>query len=384
MSDDRWFHRVPTVGIALRNLRRTGTRSALATLGIVIGVVAIAALGMFGTALEISATENLSSLGNEVTVTPADDSAGFGGGGTLDERQLREIRRIAHGEVVPVKESAAQLTYQGEGGGVRTMWVPDATDRYEAARGRMPASLRSGVLVGSRVARQYGVEPGNAIAVGDNTYRVVAVLESEGFVSDLSPDFTVVVPRRQLRGEGYSSVVVEAENATRANATATELDEELNRREEVADVRGGESSFQEQVSSFYDQLNLFLLGIGSISLLVAGVSILNVMLMSTVERRGEIGVMRAVGFRKRDVLKVLLSEATLLGVIGGLVGLALSLVAGGLLYLQMLGDPLVVFDPRNFGDLALAFGFAIVTSLVSGAYPAWKAANEHPVDALRS
>jgi putative ABC transport system permease protein len=118
-------------------------------------------------------------------------------------------------------------------------------------------------------------------------------------------------------------------------------------------------------------------------LTVAGVAIFNVMLMSTRERRGEIGVLRAVGVQRDEVLRTLVVEAALLGVLGGFVGIVLSALAAVALGRFTRVEFDVVFDPSNGGFLVLAFVFGVVVALASGLYPAWKAANEHPVDALR-
>jgi putative ABC transport system permease protein len=114
------------------------------------------------------------------------------------------------------------------------------------------------------------------------------------------------------------------------------------------------------------------------------VSIFNVMLMSTAERRQEIGVLRAVGVQKRDVLRTLLVEAALLGVVGGAVGALLSgLVAVGLgLVVEQVGFG-VILVPSNGLYLVGAFAFGVVVSVVSGLYPAWRAASERPVESLR-
>jgi putative ABC transport system permease protein len=107
------------------------------------------------------------------------------------------------------------------------------------------------------------------------------------------------------------------------------------------------------------------------------------MLMSTVERREEIGVMRAVGFQKMDVLKIMLSEATLLGFVGGVVGIGVGVAAGMIINHVITGTVTTAFRPQNFVYIGLAFAFGVGTALLSGFYPAWKAANERPVDALR-
>ena len=114
------------------------------------------------------------------------------------------------------------------------------------------------------------------------------------------------------------------------------------------------------------------------SLFVASVSIVNVMLMSTIERRGEIGVFRAVGYQRLAVLRLLLTEALLMGLAGAVLGVALSLGVGAVVNQVLLGDPLA-FSDRSLQYLA----FGIVASLLSGLYPAWCAASDPPVKSLR-
>jgi putative ABC transport system permease protein len=167
------------------------------------------------------------------------------------------------------------------------------------------------------------------------------------------------------------------------NATAQRIRRTMNGRVDRVEVTGPDA-YEDDVAEFYRTLNLALLGIASISLTVAGVSILNVMLMSTVERRQEIGVLRAVGFRRRHVLQVILVEAATLGMIGGGIGVVVSGLAGLVIFDFVLNDPTAVLLPRSLYYVGLGFGFAALTGILSGAYPAWKAANEHPVDALRS
>jgi putative ABC transport system permease protein len=137
-----------------------------------------------------------------------------------------------------------------------------------------------------------------------------------------------------------------------------------------------------QILQLLAQINVFLVGIGAVSLFVASVSIVNVMLMSTIERRGEIGVFRAVGYQRLAVLRLLLTEALLMGLVGAVLGVVLSLAVGTAVNQALLGDPLA-FSDRSLQYLAFGFGFGLVASLLSGLYPAWRAASDPPVESLR-
>ncbi|KAB1188965.1 MULTISPECIES: ABC transporter permease [Haloferax] len=378
MFDDI-FRRVPALLMARRNLSRNRIRSGLAVLGIIIGVLAIASLGMFGTTLRTGASQQLGEIGNEITITPNFQE----GIEELSERDVDEIRRaVSDGDVVPIRSETGVVS-RGQQQTVVTIYgMENPAALYEAEEGRIPDRLRQGALVGSGTAEILEVEPGNTISIEGQTYRVSAVLAEEQGISLVNPNSAVIVPVEDVNGTGYSQVIVSSESGQAANESAVAIRESLNEREERVNVFELQA-ITEGINQFFGILNAFLIGIGSISLVVAGVSILNVMLMSTIERRQEIGVLRAVGVQRGDVVRMILAEAGLLGVTGGLIGAVLAVVAGIALNSFVLNDPLATFQLINFLYIALAVGFGIGTSILSGLYPAWKAANERPVEALR-
>ena len=375
----RVYRAVPAVLMARRNLSRNRLRSGLAALGIIIGVLAIASLGMFGTTLREGASQQLGDIGDEVSVSPNLEA----GVERLTERDVADIERVADdGVVVPIKQDQKLVSRAREQSFVTVYGVENPGAIYAASEGRVPDRLRQGALVGSAVAERFDIETGNTIDVGNRSYRVQAVLEEETGISLVSPNNAVVVPPGDVEGRGYDQVVVAAESGTAANETAMAIREELNDRERRVTIFELQA-ITEGINTFFGILNGFLIGIGSISLVVAGVSILNVMLMSTVERRQEIGVLRAVGVQRGQVVRMILAEAALLGITGGVVGAILALCAGLALNQFLLTDPLATFRPLNLLYVLLAVLFAVVTSVLSGLYPAWKAASEEPVDALR-
>lgn len=376
---ERVYRRFPTLLIARRNLTRTTARTVLATLGVVIGVVAIASLGVLGTTLQAAALGSLGDIGDQLVVSPNAEA----GVESLSDRDVRDIRRVAGDTtVIPLKRTDVTLEYANRRTATLAYGIENPDAAYNASDGTIPTPLRSGVLVGADLADRLDVRAGSSLVVGNRTYRVRAVLAEQPAFSPVSPNDAVVVPAADVDRTGYSQVIVSAENGRAANETAMEIREALNSREQrvvVFELR----RITEQINSFFRVLNLFLVGIGSVSLLVAGISILNVMLMSTIERREEIGIMRAVGYQRRDVLRIVLAEAVLLGVVGGAVGTVLSLGVGVLISQLALQEPLRVLAPRNLAFLGLAFAFGVATSVLSGLYPAWKAARERPVEALR-
>ena len=142
-------------------------------------------------------------------------------------------------------------------------------------------------------------------------------------------------------------------------------------------------SILERIDEVFNQINMFLMAIAGISLLVAGVSILNIMLMSTIERTKEIGIMRAIGARRSVILKIFLLEAAILGVAGSVVGAILSIAGGYLITKLIVGDVTAIFSTTTIIFALEGFSFGVFTALVSGLYPAWRAANLEPIEALR-
>jgi ABC-type antimicrobial peptide transport system, permease component len=372
----RLMREFPAVSLAVRNLSRQRLRAGLAMLGIVIGVFAVVALGMLGTALQGAALAELGGLGNQVIVSPA------GGADSLDSRDLQAIRRAAagHGEVVPLNSGTA--TVSGPGG--ETFAQLYGTTRPQALFGDsgLPSYHRQGAIVGADTAASLGVRVGSTVEISGNQYRVVAILQDQGSISPIRPGSAVVLPPDEFAASGYSQVVVQANSGEDARQVASGVRERLNVRERRVSVLSL-TSILSQISEFFDLLNGFLLAVAGVSLVVAGVSIFNIMLMTVSERRGEIGVLRAVGIHREQVLRTLLAEATLLGVAGGSLGAVFgaAVVVGVALTTRL---PLsAVLVPTNLFVALGAFAFGVLIALVGGLYPAYRAAWEPPVESLR-
>ncbi len=374
--------------MARRNLSRARTRTALAILAIVIGVVAISSLGMFGVAFKDAQLDTIGEIGSDLQLS----ATGEKDPSYITENDLAALERIAGADsTVPLKQRQMQMV---DGGDSVTMYgVVEPDDLYEVHAGSIPGNWRKGALVGQTLADRNDLEPGNKLELertttrdGEQvtvteTYRVQAILKDEGQASPARPNNAVVLPAEQLDTDGYTQIIVQTSGATEANATAMEIRETFNGREDVINVFE-RADVSDQINQAFRQINLFLIGIGAISLVVAGVSITNVMLMSVIERKQEIGVLRAVGYHRMDVLRIMLAEAALLGLTGAVLGTLFSFAVGALINGALLGDPLA-FSGEALRYAVLGFGFGVSASIVGGLYPAWKAAKAEPVEALR-
>ncbi len=381
MAVASYLRRFPSVLMAWRNLGRNRARTALAMLGIVIGVMAITSLGMTGVALEKQATANLGNLANEVSVSPGEDIETDG----ITDDQVETIRDIAPATtVIPQRSNATELTARnGAEANVQVTGVTNPAPLYDIATGDEPTRLQTGALITESTAEQLGLQLGDPVEYGGQIYRIRGLIAAEsGFGA--SGGGELVLPESALNEqEHYNSVTVITEDGETSTATANAIEAEFNGADEEILTATSFASVQEDISSFTNTLELALLGIGSISLFVASVAILNVMLMSTIERRGEIGVLRAVGVRRGEVLRMILTEAAVLGGVGGLIGSAGSLVVGLALFHVLTGEAALALEWSSSRYLLYGMVFALVASVLSGVYPAWTAANESPVDALR-
>ena len=371
--------RSPAAVLAGQNLSRQRARAALAALGIVIGVFAVVTLGTLGTALQVAATAELGGLGNQVIISPSEESPNE----VLNSRDIQAIERAAagRGTVIPLQTTGATAR-NGEAQTATQVYGTTTPKTLFNADDSIPEFHRQGAIVGAEVASSLDVQQGSQVQVGPQSYRVIAILEAETGISPIQGNSAIILPPSAFTTSGYSQVVIKANSGGDATAVATEVRSRLNGRENRVSVFSLQSVLT-QIEEFFGLLNGFLLAIASVSLVVAGVSIFNIMLMTVSERRGEIGVLRAVGIHRQQVLRTLIIESTLLGVAGGFVG-----ACGGVITVIAVGMntqlPIsAIFVPLNAIIVFVGFGFGVVVALIGGLYPAYKAAWEPPVESLR-
>ncbi|HQA79952.1 MAG TPA: FtsX-like permease family protein, partial [Methanoregulaceae archaeon] len=180
----------------------------------------------------------------------------------------------------------------------------------------------------------------------------------------------------------YNQVIVKVNDLNEIEEVKDSIDRTMNRKETVVDVIDTRAILETILTTF-GQISTFTTVIGGISLIVAGVSILNIMLMSVTERIKEIGVIRSIGTQRKEVLRMFLYEALILGLIGSFIGGALSIIGGYAVSMVMLQTTEYLFVPSSLVYIVYGVGFGLGTSLISGLYPAWKAANLNPIEALR-
>jgi putative ABC transport system permease protein len=375
--------------LAKRNLKRQSVRTVLAAIGIIIGVIAISSMGILGNSLKLSVTESFADIGDKLIVSPAP------GEDYITDKQVDQMRKVSNIEsIIPVSASGEVIEYK-DGGTTYQSYVSvydiekeDLEKLVELEDGRFFKPGSTDCVVGYSVADNMELTLGQKIEIDDTKLRVVGILKERGMGFDISTDSGVFTSSEMYdklypdEDEGYDEVIIIVKDLEEIDAVSDEIEERINRKDELVTVFAT-NMITESLDDVFRSISVFLMGIGSISLLVAGVSILNVMLMSTMERTKEIGIMKAVGASRKDILKMFLLEALFLGVLASTAGAILT-ISGSYLVMELLvKNTSYLFTLSSMFYVAEGFFFGIATSLVGGMYPAWKASRMKPLDALR-
>jgi putative ABC transport system permease protein len=388
--------------IAKRNVKIHMLRSFLAMLGIVIGVVAISTMGILGNSMVLAVSDSLRSVGDSVIVTPHVGGNGgvFGGGGgsaanlKISEQEFQQIKRTSAPNVaIPILQTSDRMKF-GVGKddivaaiyGINPDDVPDLLKLKEGGYSRGD----SGCLVGAKFAEDNNVKVGSRISIGTDgslgTLRVTGIIEERGMAFDVSTDSAIVVTKNWFDAaynrDDYDKVVVKVDNLDSLATVKTSIEKQMNKRDKIVDVMDTRKTM-ETIFQTFGQITTFVSAIGAISMIVAGVSILNIMMMSVTERIKEIGIMRSIGAQRKEVMAMFLYEALILGVVGSLIGGAMSLLGGYAISSMMLQTTKYLFVPSSMISIVYGVSFGIIICLICGIYPAWRAANLSPIDALR-
>ena len=399
---------------ALVAIRVNALRSVLTALGIIIGVAAVIIMISVGAGAQKRVDDLIQSLGSNLVIVMPGTTTSSGARGARGSRPtVTEDDAIAIQNEIPTVQVAApsvrgsgQIIF-GNQNWSSVIW--GVTPEYQEARdweiqdGRWfnQAEVRSAAkvaLIGETVAEKLfgGDDPvGQLVRIKRVPFTVIGTLVPKGETPlGTDMDDTIFVPLttakkriiggRRLSGKLIGALYVKSTSAAVVNDTIRDMTNLLRQRHRIRPGQPDDffvrnlSSILEARANSSRVMTLLLAAVASVSLLVGGIGIMNIMLVSVTERTREIGLRMAVGAKGKDILLQFLIEAVTLSLIGGLIGIALGL--GGSLAIANLGSLPAIIQPAS---IALAFGFAAAVGVFFGFYPARKAARLDPIDALR-
>ena len=383
----------------LRNLARRRLRTALTITGITIGIWALVVFSSMANKVDALVSGGSDYYAGKIVVS----DGGFGGlgGQPMHLSQLDELRAVEGADVVMPAVTMIASDIQGVSFGQpdQVFAAPAGADEGretyipQLASGRSLVAEDEGTnvaVLGSTIAQKRGVAVGDSISLLGHSFDVVGILEP----TLSTPDVTIALPFTT----GQLLVHEELPSLVRDQVAATEIASQFvvfpapgadhdavadaieARFPDVTALTG--EGFDESIGSSVAIFNAIIVGIGLVSLVVGGLSVINTMAMSVAERTREIGIKRAIGARRRRIVRELMVEAGVIGAIGGLLGVALGALVVVLGNEAGRSSGTVLFE-LTLGTAVFALVFSTVLGTVAGIIPAWSAARLDPVTALR-
>jgi putative ABC transport system permease protein len=391
-------------------------RSWLTILGIVIGVGSVIAIMSLGSGLQQAVESQLGSLGGDILTLQAGASRGGGffgrdrgpggGGGAsqateeevvLEWSDYQALKGIPDIALMDTQiRGNVKVSYLGKSGTVsltgvdQKVWARITTS--EIADGRMLDTADQNVIViGGRLAKSYFDQPlgiNKMLTIETSTYRIVGVLDDES-TSIYMPIQLATQLIDDAKTGVYDSIIIKVKDEEKLNDTMAKIEERLMMTRHVT-VKTKDFSLtsskaiQATRAEMMSSMNMFLLAIAAVSLIVGAVGIANTMFTSVLEKTKEIGIMKAIGARNQDIMKIFLLNAGLIGLVGGVLGTLFGALLSGFLP-SLIGDVGIFRSGTTvtMESVIIAMSISILIGILAGVIPAYQASRLKPVDALR-
>ena len=389
-------------------------RSWLTIIGIVIGVAAVVAIVSIGEGMQQSMEEQMGGLGSDLLTITAGFSRGgsmFGGGGregggggqateeeiVLSRTDLQALRGIPDIALIDTEiRGNVDVSYLGKSGSVsltgvdQKVWSQITT--LEIKEGRMLDSADQNVVViGGGLASSYFDQPigiNKMITIEDNVFRVVGILDdnSRSIYMPIQMAYQVLEDKEN---DVYDSIVVKIKDVDNLDAVIEKIENKLRIVRHVTEKEmdfsiSSSKQMQETRAEMMSSMNTFLVAIAAVSLIVGSVGVANTMFTSVLEKTKEIGIMKAIGARNKDILLIFLLNSGIIGFFGGFLGVVFGIILSGALPMLM-GESGMLRGGTfvSINSIILALSVSILVGIIAGFVPAYQASKLKPVDALR-
>ncbi|MBU4246371.1 MAG: ABC transporter permease [Nanoarchaeota archaeon] len=407
---------------AFNMVRHSKLRSWLTIIGIVIGVAAVIAIVSLGEGMQQSVNSRLTGLGADIiTITPGASRGGDmfvqrgGGGGSfggsssgaqastketiLGRADVQALRGLPSIALIDTNiRGTVNVSYLGKSGRVSMTGVDQRVwsqiTASKISQGRMLDSADQNVVViGGRLASSYFSQPlgiNKMISIGGNAFRIVGILDdtSTNIYMPIQMAFQVIPDKTT---DVYDTIVVKVRDQNQLNESITNIETKLMAVRHVSQKTmdfsvSSNQQMQQTMASTMSSMTAFLAAIAAVSLIVGAIGVANTMFTSVLEKTKEIGIMKAIGARNRDILTIFLINAGLIGLIGGILGVALGAVLSSSMA-SLIGDiPMTrggAISIVSLNSVIMALSVSSGAGIIAGMVPAYQASKLKPVDALR-
>jgi len=391
-------------------------RSWLTILGIVIGVASVVAIMSIGGSMQDTMTEQLGGLGGDILTLTAGFSRGMsmfgmgdgegpeGGDSTatdeepvLDRTDVQALRAIPDIEAFDTQISGSvEVSYLGKSGSVRLTGVDQKVwsrvTTSEIREGRMLDSADQNVIVISgKLAESYFDKPiglNQMVTIEENVFRVVGILDDTS--TNIYMPIQMAYQMLDDKENGiYDSIVIKVKDEEKLNETIGKIETKLMMIRHVTEKTkdfsiSSSKQMQETRSEMMSSMNSFLIAIAAVSLIVGAVGVANSMFTSVLEKTKEIGIMKSIGARNKDIMSIFLFNAALIGLVGGFLGVIFGTILSAVLP-ALMGETSMLRGGTfvSVNSIIIALSVSVIIGIIAGFIPAYQASKLKPVDALR-